>query len=71
MNRAIINPHERCELGFTKSLQVLVCHFSPENDQNDHFAIIKSIHFPDAPDQKWGVQNDWLDKGHKMDTQKN
>ena len=26
---------------------------------------MKLIHFPDAPDQKWGVQNDLLDKGFK------
>ena len=32
---------------------------------------MKLIHFPDAHDQKWGVQNDWLNKGYKMDTQKN
>ena len=26
---------------------------------------MKLIHFPDAPDQKWGVQNDLLDKGFR------
>ena len=32
--------------------------------------IIIKIHFPDAPDQKWGVQNDRLDKVYKMEQDK-
>ena len=38
--------------GYTKSIQVLVFHFSFQNDHNNHLAIIKLIHFRDAPDQK-------------------
>ena len=45
--------------GYTKSLQVLEAHFSLQNDHNNHLAIIKSIHFPYVPDQKWGVKNNW------------
>ena len=37
---------------YTKSIQGLERHFSPQNDHNNHLAIIKLIHFPDAPDQK-------------------
>ena len=38
--------------GYTKSIQVLVLHFWTQNDHNNHLAIMKLIHFPDAPDQK-------------------
>ena len=34
-------------------------------------AIIKLIYFPDAPDQKWRLQTDWIWKGYKMDTKNN
>ena len=36
---------------YAKSLQGLEDHFSPQNDHNNHLAIIKLIHFPDAHDQ--------------------
>ena len=45
-------------------------HFLPLNDYNDHFAIIKSIHLADAPDQKWVIINDRLDKGYTMEPDK-
>ena len=38
--------------GYIKSIQGLEDHFSTQNEHNDHLAIIKLIHFPDAPDQK-------------------
>ena len=37
---------------YTKSLQVIVSHFLPQNYHNNHLATIKLIHFPDAPDKK-------------------
>ena len=51
--------------GYTKSIQGLYVHFWSLNDHNNHLAIMKLIYFPDAADQKLGVQNDRLDKGFK------
>ena len=56
--------------GYTKSIQGLDSHFSLLNDHNNHLAIMKLIHFSDAPDQKWEVQNDLLDKGFKTEPDK-
>ena len=53
--------------GYIKSIQGLEDHFSTQNEHNDHLAIIKLIHFPGAQYQKWGVQNDRLDKGNTME----
>ena len=48
----LLTPPSEAMGGYTKSIQVLVSHFSPQNDLNNHLAIMKIIHFPDAPDQK-------------------
>ena len=56
--------------GYTKSIQGLDNHFWSLNDHNNHLAIIQLIHFPDAPDQKLGVQNDRLDKVFKTEPDK-
>ena len=61
----LLTPPSEARGGYTKSIQGLDTHFSPENDHNNHLAIMKLIHFPDAPDQKLGVQNDRLHKGFK------
>ena len=31
---------------------------------------MKLIHFPDAPNQKLGVQNDWVDRAYTMEPDK-
>ena len=61
----LLTPPSEARGGYTKSIQGLDRHFWPQNDHNNHLAIMKLIHFPDAHDQKWGVQNDLLDKGFK------
>ena len=61
----VINPLSEARGGYTKSIQVLVLHFWTQNDHNNHLAIMKLIHFPDAPNHKLGVQNDRLDKVFK------
>ena len=66
----IINPPSEAMGGYTKSIQGLDIHFSTQNDQNNHLAIMKLIHFPDTHDQKWGVQNDRLDKAFKTEPDK-
>ena len=63
----LLTPPSEAREGYTKSIQGLVRHFSPQNDHNNHLAIIQLIHFPDAPNQKLGVQNDWLDKVFKTE----
>ena len=65
-----INPPSESRGGYTKSIQGLDTHFSGVNDHNNHLAIIQLIHFPDAPDQKLGVQNDLLDKVFKTEPDK-
>ena len=66
----LLTPLSEVRGGYTKSLQVLVSHFWRQNDHNNHLAIIKLIHFPDAPDQKWGVQNGRLNKAFKNEPDK-
>ena len=59
----LLTPTIEASGGYTKSLHVLDQHFWPQNEHS----IIKLIHFPDSSDQKWGVQNDRLDKVYKME----
>ena len=61
----LLPPPSEARGGYTKSIQGLDSHFWVLNDHNNHLAIIQLIHFPDNPDQKWGVQNDRLNKVFK------
>ena len=70
-NKRFINPPSKARGGYTKAIQGLEDHFSHQNDHNSHLAIIKLIHFPDAPNQKLGVQNDRLDKVFKTEPDNN
>ena len=69
-SEGLLTPPSEARGGYTKSIQGLDTHFSPENDHNNHLAIMKLIHFPDTHDQKWGVQNDRLDKVFKTEPDK-
>ena len=66
----LLTPPSEARGGYTKSIQGLDSHFSLLNDHNNHLAIMKLIHFPDTHDQKWGVQNDRLDKVFKTEPDK-
>ena len=65
-----LTPLSEARGGYTKSIQGLDVHFWSLNDHNNHLAIIKIIHFPDALNQKLGVQNDRLDKVFKTEPDK-
>ena len=51
-DKFLLTPLSEASGGYTKSIQGLEGHFSPQNDHNNQLAIIKLIHFQDAPDQK-------------------
>ena len=56
----LLTPTSEASGGYTKSLQGLDTFWGK-------IIILwsKAINFPDAPDQKWGVQNDWLIRATK------